>query len=167
MEKGEAMNAHAHHETPVYLDHAQPVDERVRDLLARMTLAEKISQMQHAAAAIPRLGIPAYNFWNEGLHGRQCRFGGSRGNRAVVPERPGSERTGAAPQIGWFPARAARAGRAPLTRVHDLARDAGRRRRGWSEPARAGAVSHHRRGLLARRAGAHSAHLSRWQPCSR
>ena len=62
MEKGEAMNAHSHHETPVYLDHAQPVDERVRDLLARMTLAEKISQMQHAAAAIPRLGIPAYNF---------------------------------------------------------------------------------------------------------
>jgi len=54
---------------PLYLDHTLPLGERVRDLLARMTLQEKISQMGHAAAAIPRLGIPTYNFWNEALHG--------------------------------------------------------------------------------------------------
>jgi beta-glucosidase len=54
---------------PVYLDPSRPVAERVGDLLARMTLAEKISQMVHEAPAIPRLGIPSYNWWNEGLHG--------------------------------------------------------------------------------------------------
>ena len=64
--KGDTVNVHSHHETPVYLDHAQPVDERVRDLLAHMTLEEKISQMRHDAAAIPHLDIPAYNFWAEG-----------------------------------------------------------------------------------------------------
>jgi beta-glucosidase len=56
-------------ETPGYLDPARPVAERVQDLLSRLTLAEKASQMNHAARAIPRLGIPAYNFWSEGLHG--------------------------------------------------------------------------------------------------
>ena len=45
------------------------INARVNDLVARMTLEEKASQMMHAAAAIPRLGIPAYNWWNEGLHG--------------------------------------------------------------------------------------------------
>jgi beta-glucosidase len=34
-----------------------------------MTLEEKVQQMMHAAPAIPRLGIPAYNWWSEGLHG--------------------------------------------------------------------------------------------------
>ena len=43
--------------------------QRVDDLLARMTLEEKVSQVVHTADAIPRLGIPAYNSWNEGLHG--------------------------------------------------------------------------------------------------
>jgi beta-glucosidase len=41
----------------------------VDDLVARLTLAEKISQIEHAAAPIERLGIPAYNWWNECLHG--------------------------------------------------------------------------------------------------
>jgi len=54
---------------PGYLDSTRPIDERVRDLISRMTLAEKISQMNHPAAAIPRLGIPGYNYWNEALHG--------------------------------------------------------------------------------------------------
>ena len=45
------------------------VDERVRDLVSRLTLAEKAAQMLHEAPAIPRLGIPAYNWWNECLHG--------------------------------------------------------------------------------------------------
>ena len=48
---------------------ALPIDKRVDDLVSRMTLEEKISQMVHAAAAIPRLGIPEYNWWSEGLHG--------------------------------------------------------------------------------------------------
>jgi beta-glucosidase len=55
--------------TPIYRDTTRPIDERVRDLISRMTLAEKISQMSHPAAAIPRLGMPAYNYWNEALHG--------------------------------------------------------------------------------------------------
>ena len=54
---------------PPYLDPSLPVDQRVDDLVSRMTLEEKASQMQDVARAIPRLGIPAYNWWNEGLHG--------------------------------------------------------------------------------------------------
>ncbi len=46
-----------------------PRDERVRDLVSRLTLSEKAQQMLHEAPAIPRLGIPAYNWWNECLHG--------------------------------------------------------------------------------------------------
>jgi beta-glucosidase len=54
---------------PIYLDPTQPVEARVEDLISRLTLAEKVSQMVHNAPAIPRLGIPAYNWWNEALHG--------------------------------------------------------------------------------------------------
>jgi beta-glucosidase len=54
---------------PPYLDPSLPIDQRVNDLVSRMTLEEKASQMQDVAPAIPRLGIPAYNWWNEGLHG--------------------------------------------------------------------------------------------------
>jgi beta-glucosidase len=46
-----------------------PVDERVNDLVSRMTLDEKIAQMMNDAPAIERLGIPRYNWWSEGLHG--------------------------------------------------------------------------------------------------
>jgi beta-glucosidase len=46
-----------------------PIAQRVDDLVSRMTLEEKASQMRHAAPAIPRLGIPAYDWWSEGLHG--------------------------------------------------------------------------------------------------
>lgn len=44
-------------------------EERARELVSKMTLAEKIAQMQHEAPAIERLGVPAYNWWNESLHG--------------------------------------------------------------------------------------------------
>jgi beta-glucosidase len=52
-----------------FQDPALPVDQRVKDLLGRLTLAEKVSQMVYDSSAIPRLGIPEYNWWNEGLHG--------------------------------------------------------------------------------------------------
>ena len=48
---------------------ALPTEDRVNDLVSRLTLEEKVSQMVHTAAAIPRLGIPQYNWWSEGLHG--------------------------------------------------------------------------------------------------
>lgn len=44
-------------------------EERAKDLVSKMTLAEKIAQMQYEAPAIERLGVPAYNWWNECLHG--------------------------------------------------------------------------------------------------
>jgi beta-glucosidase len=44
-------------------------DERARDLVSRMTLEEKISQLGHTSDAVERFGIPEYNWWNEGLHG--------------------------------------------------------------------------------------------------
>jgi len=53
----------------IYADPAQPTSVRVADLISRMTLPEKVSQMLHGAPAIERLGIPAYNWWNECLHG--------------------------------------------------------------------------------------------------
>lgn len=46
-----------------------PFEERAADLVSRLTLREKAEQMLHEAKAIPRLGIPAYNWWNECLHG--------------------------------------------------------------------------------------------------
>lgn len=56
-------------QNPAYLDPNVPIHERAIDLVSRMTVAEKVSQMQHEAPAIPRLGIPAYTWWNEALHG--------------------------------------------------------------------------------------------------
>jgi beta-glucosidase len=56
-------------EHPPYLDPSLPVEQRVADLVSRMTLKEKISQMRDHAVAIPRLGVPKYDWWNEGLHG--------------------------------------------------------------------------------------------------
>ena len=46
-----------------------PLEQRLDDLLGRLSLEEKAAQLLHAAPAIPRLGIPSYNWWNEGLHG--------------------------------------------------------------------------------------------------
>src|SRR6266571_3911670 len=64
-----------------YLDTTLPIPQRVNDLVSRMTLEEKVSQMQDIAPAIPRLGIPAYNWWNEGLHGVA-----RSGNATVFPQ---------------------------------------------------------------------------------
>lgn len=54
---------------PLYLDHTQPIAQRVDDLVSRMTIDEKIAQLDSSAAAIERLDVPAYNWWNEALHG--------------------------------------------------------------------------------------------------
>jgi beta-glucosidase len=56
-------------QTPAYQNEALPFKDRVDDLVGRMTLEEKVSQMKDVAPAIDRLAIPAYNWWNEGLHG--------------------------------------------------------------------------------------------------
>jgi len=64
-----------------YLDPSLPLEQRVNDLVSRMTLEEKVSQMQDVAPAIPRLSIPAYNWWNEGLHGVA-----RAGNATVFPQ---------------------------------------------------------------------------------
>jgi len=52
-----------------FRDPSKSFDKRVDDLVSRMTLEEKISQMTDVAAPVERLGIPAYNWWNESLHG--------------------------------------------------------------------------------------------------
>lgn len=54
---------------PVYEDVNASPEKRAVDLVSHMTLGEKVGQMQNTAPAIPRLGIPAYDWWNEGLHG--------------------------------------------------------------------------------------------------
>ncbi len=46
-----------------------PVEQRAADLVSRLTLAEKVSEMTNSSAAIPRLDVPSFDWWNEGLHG--------------------------------------------------------------------------------------------------
>ncbi|RYY73610.1 MAG: glycoside hydrolase family 3 protein [Gammaproteobacteria bacterium] len=60
---------HQNTQAPLYQNANCSFDDRAEDLLSRMTLDEKISQMMNAAPAIPRLQIPAYEWWNEALHG--------------------------------------------------------------------------------------------------
>jgi len=54
---------------PAYLDTSLPPEQRAADLVHRMTLEEKASQLVNQARAIPRLGVPAYDWWSEALHG--------------------------------------------------------------------------------------------------
>jgi beta-glucosidase len=69
-------------QTFVYKDLQAPFEKRVDDLLQRMTLKEKISQLMNDAPAIERLSVPAYNWWNECLHGI------ARAGRATVFPQP-------------------------------------------------------------------------------
>jgi len=55
--------------TPAYSNPALPLEKRVDDLVSRMTLDEKVRQMQHVAPSIPRLNVPSYDWWSEALHG--------------------------------------------------------------------------------------------------
>lgn len=54
---------------PPYLDMRLTAEQRAADLVGRMTLAEKASEMQNNSAAVPRLNVPAYQWWSEALHG--------------------------------------------------------------------------------------------------
>ncbi|MGA8066160.1 MAG: glycoside hydrolase family 3 N-terminal domain-containing protein, partial [Terriglobales bacterium] len=54
---------------PAFRDPDRTPQERSMDLVGRLTLQEKVLQMQNSAPAITRLGIPAYDWWNEALHG--------------------------------------------------------------------------------------------------
>ena len=56
-------------ELPVYRDPDRAPADRAADLVGRMTVSEKIAQTMTAAPAIPRLGVPAYEWWSEALHG--------------------------------------------------------------------------------------------------
>jgi beta-glucosidase len=56
-------------DTSIYKNPKLPIEERVNDLVSKMTLEEKVSQMVYNSPAIERLGIPEYNWWNEALHG--------------------------------------------------------------------------------------------------
>ena len=65
----------------VYLDPSQPIDVRVDDLIHRMTLEQKASQLVNQARAIPELQVPAYDWWSEALHGVA-----NAGTATVFPE---------------------------------------------------------------------------------
>jgi beta-glucosidase len=54
---------------PAYKNENLNFEDRAKDLVSRMDLLEKVSQMTHNAASVPRLGVPFYNWWNEALHG--------------------------------------------------------------------------------------------------
>ena len=109
---------HAQPASLPFQDPTLPVDERVDDLVARMTLEEKASQLVNRTRAIPRLNVPEYNLWSEALHGvagggfatvfpqaiglaatfdapaapRDGRRDGARGPRQVQPGRAGRPR---------------------------------------------------------------------------
>jgi beta-glucosidase len=63
------ISVSAQENKPAYLNTDLTVRQRVDDLVSRMTLEEKVSQMIDVAKPIQRLGIPEYNWWNEALHG--------------------------------------------------------------------------------------------------
>ncbi len=65
----------------IYKDPSKTPEERAADLVSRMTLQEKVLQMQNMAPAISRLGVPAYDWWNEALHGDA-----RAGNATVFPQ---------------------------------------------------------------------------------
>jgi len=67
---------------PLYRNPAAPLEKRVDDLLGRLTVAEKVSQLMNDAPAIDRLGVPRYNWWGECLHGV------ARAGRATVFPEP-------------------------------------------------------------------------------
>jgi len=72
----------------IYKNPSAPIEERVTDLISRMTLEEKVSQMLYNSPAIERLDVPEYNWWNECLHGV-----GRAGRATVFPQTIGMAAT--------------------------------------------------------------------------
>lgn len=68
-------------QTYPFRDNRLSIDNRVTDLLSRLTLEEKIAEMIYDAPGVSRLGIPSYNWWNEALHGV-----GRSGNATIFPQ---------------------------------------------------------------------------------
>jgi beta-glucosidase len=56
-------------ESPAYLNTSLSAEQRASDLVHRMTVEEKVTQLSNQSRAIPRLNVPAYNWWSEALHG--------------------------------------------------------------------------------------------------
>jgi hypothetical protein len=52
-----------------FCDRKLPIEQRARDLVSKLTLEEKISQLGDLSPAVARLGVPAYKWWSEALHG--------------------------------------------------------------------------------------------------
>lgn len=100
-----------------FQDPVRPINERVKDLVGRLTLDEKIEQMLYTAPAIERLGIPAYNWWNEALHGV-----GRAGIATVFPQAIGLAATWNVDLIGQIANVIADEGRA---KFHDTLRRTG------------------------------------------
>ena len=82
------MRATSTSEKLSYLDTSLPLAERVKDLVGRLTLDEKVGLMSHPAHGVPRLNIPAYNYWSEALHGV-----GRNGRATVFPQAIGMAAT--------------------------------------------------------------------------
>jgi beta-glucosidase len=82
------MSATSTSEKFSYLDTSLSFAKRAKDLVARLTLEEKVSLMNHPAQGVPRLNIPAYNYWNEALHGV-----GRNGRATVFPQAIGMAAT--------------------------------------------------------------------------
>ncbi|HEU6447389.1 MAG TPA: glycoside hydrolase family 3 C-terminal domain-containing protein [Verrucomicrobiae bacterium] len=77
---------------PIWRDPSHSLKDRAEDLIRRMSLAEKVAQLQNGAPSIPRLGLPAYNYWSEALHGVAAN-----GDATVFPQAIGAAAT-------WDPA---------------------------------------------------------------
>jgi beta-glucosidase len=75
-------------EPPIWRDPSHTLKERANDLIRRMSLAEKVMQLQNGAPGIPRIELPAYNYWNEALHGVA-----NSGRATVFPEPVGMAST--------------------------------------------------------------------------
>ena len=82
------MSATSTSEKLSYLDTSLSFAERAKDLVGRLTLEEKVSLMSHPAQGVPRLDIPAYNYWSEALHGV-----GRNGRATVFPQAIGMAAT--------------------------------------------------------------------------
>jgi beta-glucosidase len=100
----------------IWNESGPPITERARDLVSRLSLSEKVAQLQNGAPAIPRLGVPAYNYWNECLHGVA-----RNGFATVFPQAIGLAATWDAPllrEVADAIATEARAKNNEFTRTH-------------------------------------------------